>query len=121
MEHGEKALATEYRDVGMVTMHKRARVEYVPLGVVAAIIPWNYPFHNMWGQIISALFAGNGIVIKVSEYVAWSSKYYVEIVHDALRQMGFSPDLVAVVNGFGATGNALVLSGVDKVSKRLRG
>ncbi len=34
---------------GMLTMHKHARVEYVPLGVLAAIIPWNYSFHNMLG------------------------------------------------------------------------
>ena len=40
-------------------------------GVMGAIIPWNYPFHNMYGQIISALFAGNGIVLKVSEYASW--------------------------------------------------
>ena len=52
-------------------MYKHARVEYQPLGVLGAIIPWNYPFHNMFGQFISALFAGNAIVIKVSEHACW--------------------------------------------------
>lgn len=69
--HGEAALATEYRSTGMIMLHKTARVEYVPLGVLGAIIPWNYPFHNMFGQLISALFSGNAIVIKVSEYASW--------------------------------------------------
>ncbi|EGD79685.1 aldehyde dehydrogenase [Salpingoeca rosetta] len=99
----------------MLMMHKIARLEYVPLGVLGAIIPWNYPFHNMYGQIISALFAGNGIVLKVSEYASWSSRYYLSIVHAALRAVGYSPDLVQVVTGFGATGAALVNGGVDKV------
>ncbi len=44
----------------------------MPFGVMAAIIPWNYPFHNMLGQVISALFAGNAIVIKASEHACWS-------------------------------------------------
>lgn len=52
-------------------LYKGARVEYVPLGVLAAIVSWNYPFHNMYGQIISAIFSGNAIVIKVSEHVCW--------------------------------------------------
>lgn len=69
--HGEKTLRPEYRDVGLVTMHKSARVEYQPLGVLGALVSWNYPFHNLYGQIISAIFAGNGIVVKVSEYATW--------------------------------------------------
>ena len=52
-------------------LHKYARVEYQPLGVLGAIIPWNYPFHNMFGQVISALFSGNAIVLKVSEHACW--------------------------------------------------
>jgi acyl-CoA reductase-like NAD-dependent aldehyde dehydrogenase len=45
--------------------YKRARVEYVPLGVVGAIVPWNYPFHNIFNPLTAALFAGNACVIKV--------------------------------------------------------
>ena len=71
-------------------LYKHARVEYQPMGVLGAIIPyerrstgachsassWNYPFHNMLGQLISALFAGNAIVIKVSEHACWSAAAY---------------------------------------------
>lgn len=45
--------------------YKAARVEYVPVGVVGAIVPWNYPFHNIFNPLTAALFAGNAIVIKV--------------------------------------------------------
>ena len=46
--------------------YKSARVEYHPLGVVGAIVPWNYPFHNVFNPLTAALFAGNALVIKVN-------------------------------------------------------
>jgi hypothetical protein len=45
--------------------HKTARVEYHPFGVIGAIVPWNYPFHNIFNPMLAAVFAGNAIVIKV--------------------------------------------------------
>ncbi len=45
--------------------YKKARVEYHPVGVVGAIVPWNYPFHNVFNPLSAAVFAGNAIVIKV--------------------------------------------------------
>lgn len=45
--------------------HKRARVEYHPLGVLGVIAPWNYPFHNLLNHIIAGLFSGNAVVSKV--------------------------------------------------------
>ena len=50
--------------------YKSARVEYHPLGVVGAIVPWNYPFHNVFNPLTAALFAGNALVIKVSTLLA---------------------------------------------------
>jgi hypothetical protein len=43
---GEAWLAPNGRPTGAMMMHKRAWVEYVPLGVIVPIAPWNYPFHN---------------------------------------------------------------------------
>lgn len=116
IENGERVLQPEYRAVGMIMMHKLARVEYQPLGVLGAIIPWNYSFHNMLGPIISALFSGNAIVIKVSEHACWSSEFYGKIVKEILKSLGHSPDLVQIVTGFGETGSALTTSGVDKLT-----
>ena len=45
--------------------YKAARVEFHPVGVVGAIVPWNYPFHNVFNPLTAALFAGNALVIKV--------------------------------------------------------
>lgn len=70
LANGEAVLRDERRSVGTLAMTKRVRVEWRPLGVVGAIVPWNYPFHNVFNPIISALFAGNAIVIKVREFVS---------------------------------------------------
>jgi hypothetical protein len=45
-EWGEYWLRPDYRPTGPMMMHKNAWVEYVPLGIIVAIAPWNYPFHN---------------------------------------------------------------------------
>ena len=43
-EWGELWLKPSYRPTGPMMMHKSARVEYVPLGIIAPIAPWNYPY-----------------------------------------------------------------------------
>jgi acyl-CoA reductase-like NAD-dependent aldehyde dehydrogenase len=45
-EWGELWLSPDQRPTGPMMMHKKAWVEYVPLGVIVPIAPWNYPFHN---------------------------------------------------------------------------
>lgn len=112
---GEDVLKEEVRDVGLITMHKRAAVNYVPFGVIGAIVSWNYPFHNIYGPMISALFAGNAFVGKVSEYSSYYAKFYESIVREGLKQLGQSPDLVTFLTGFAETGEALVAS-ADKIT-----
>ncbi|KAG5498791.1 hypothetical protein JKF63_03080 [Porcisia hertigi] len=112
---GEEVLQEEVRDVGLMTIHKRASVRYVPFGVIGAVVSWNYPFHNIYGPMISALFAGNAFVGKVSEYSSYYASYYESIVKDGLRQLGYSPDLVSFLTGFAETGEAVV-SLVDKLT-----
>jgi acyl-CoA reductase-like NAD-dependent aldehyde dehydrogenase len=92
--HGEKALAPEARPTNFLMMYKENEVRWEPLGVVAACISWNYPFHNFFGPLISSLFAGNAIVIKPSERTAWSSNYFLSIARAALTACGHSPHLV---------------------------
>ncbi len=115
MSEGERWLRPESRSAGRMMFYKKARVEYVPLGVVGAIVPFNYPFHNIYNPMVAALFAGNGIVIKVSEHASWSALYYAEGIKQALDVAGAPPDLVQIVTGYGDAGHALVTSGVDKV------
>ena len=97
IKHGEKALRPDRRPTNLLMMYKRNTVHYEPLGVVAALVSWNYPFHNMIGPVISALFSGNAIVVKVSEQTAWSSSYFTNIARGALVAHGHDPALVQTV------------------------
>ncbi|GAA6007415.1 hypothetical protein JCM11491_004155 [Sporobolomyces phaffii] len=94
--NGEEALKPEYRPTNLLLAHKVSKVVYEPLGVVAAIVSWNYPIHNALSPIIAALFSGNAIVVKPSENVAWSSLHVVEAVRSCLAACGEDPDLVQV-------------------------
>ena len=111
---GERHLRPEPVSSGLL-LHKRARLEFHPLGVIGAIIPWNYPLQNIMNPLIPALMAGNGFVVKPSEWVAWSARRFVQLVRDALQAEGQSPELVQVVQGYGPTGQALVAGGVDSL------
>ncbi|KAI9838868.1 MAG: hypothetical protein M1819_004075 [Sarea resinae] len=94
IKHGEKALKAERRPTNFLMMYKVNEVQWEPLGVVSSCVSWNYPFHNLLGPMISAIFSGNGIVVKGSEATAWSSTYFTDIVRGALASCGHSPNLV---------------------------
>ena len=112
--NGERDLKPERRSPGFL-LHKTARVEYQPLGVVGVIAPWNFPFHNLFCPTIPALFAGNAVVAKISEWTSWSGEEYLEIFRRVLRSRGHSEDLVQIITGWGETGAHLVRSGVEKI------
>jgi len=95
--HGEKALRPSRRPTNLLMTYKANHVEYEPLGVVAALVSWNYPFHNLVGPMISAIFAGNGIIVKASENTAWSASFFTLIVKGALHVCGHDPHLVQSV------------------------
>lgn len=85
------------------------------MGVVGAIVPWNYPFHNILNPITAAIMSGNAIVVKVSEHASWSVKYYSAIIREALKAAGAPTDLVKFVTGYGDAGRALVASRLGKI------
>jgi acyl-CoA reductase-like NAD-dependent aldehyde dehydrogenase len=94
INHGEQALVSDTRPTNFLMFYKKNKVVYEPLGVVAACVSWNYPFHNLFGPIISALFTGNAIIVKGSEQTAWSSSYFVSIAQQALVACGHNQNLV---------------------------
>jgi len=69
-----------------------------PLGVIAAITPWNSPLLLMAWKIAPALAAGNTVVVKPSEYTSCSALEFAHLV----EQAGFPPGVFNVVTGFGA-------------------
>lgn len=97
IKHGERALEPSSRPTNLLMSYKRNTVYYEPLGVVAAIVSWNYPFHNLISPMISALFAGNSIVVKPSELTCWSTQYFMAFIREALTVCGHSPDVVQTI------------------------
>ncbi len=107
--HGERSLRP--RQVAPGTMaHKTAWKRYEPLGVIGVISPWNYPFTLSMTPLVTALFAGNAAVLKPSEVTPTVGLAIGELFDDDTWG-----DLVQVVTGGGATGEAVVRGGVDKV------
>ena len=72
--------------------------KYEPIGVVAAIVPWNSPLFLTTWKLAPALAAGNTIVIKPSEFTSASLLEFMKLVERA----GIPPGVVNVVTGFGA-------------------
>lgn len=68
-----------------------------PLGVVAAITPWNSPLLLLAWKLAPALAAGNTVVVKPSEFTSASTLEFVKLFEEA----GFPPGVVNVVTGFG--------------------
>ncbi len=114
VKYGERHLRPEKVPSGLL-LHKRGRIEYRPLGVVACIVPWNYPFQNIFASFVAPLMAGNAVVLKASEAVAWSTRLFQDIIHRVLDAEGISRDTVQILNGFGDTGAALVRARVQKI------
>lgn len=107
-KEAEKSITKSNRSTGPLAIHKVAYVEYVPLGCILAISPWNYPFHNLMNPISAALFSGNSIIVKPSEHTVFSSVHYVRIVRRILSLCGESPELVQCCIGGPDVGKYLV-------------
>src|ERR1700730_14747489 len=84
------------------------------MGVVGAIIPWNYPLMMMQFKVAPALAAGNTIVVKTSEKTPLSALKIASLMKEA----GFPPGVVNVLSGYGLpAGNALASHmDVDKIA-----
>ena len=57
-------------------------IKYEPKGVVLIISPWNFPFNLTFGPLVSAIAAGNTVIIKPSEHTPHSSALMKKIVTD---------------------------------------
>lgn len=84
-----------------------------PVGVVAAITPWNFPLNMAVWKIAPALAAGCTVVLKPAEETPLTSIRLVELV----REAGFPDGVVNIVTGGASVGAALVRHpGVNKVT-----
>jgi len=75
-----------------------------PIGVVAAITPWNWPLYQITAKVAPALAAGCTVVLKPSELSPFTALLFAQVMHDA----DAPPGVFNLVNGTGdVVGNAM--------------
>jgi len=85
------------------------QIEHTPLGVVANISAWNYPWFVGGNVFIPALLTGNAVLYKPSEYAAMSGLAMARLLHAA----GVPQDVFLPLIGGGAVGTALLEQQID--------
>ncbi len=78
-EHGGRFLQPEPVDLD----GRRAWVRYEPLGLIFGIMPWNFPFWQVFRFAVPALLAGNAVLIKHAPNVGHCSDMLVRWFHEA--------------------------------------
>ncbi|MFQ6114608.1 MAG: aldehyde dehydrogenase family protein, partial [bacterium] len=90
---------------------RRGFVRYEPLGVVAIISPWNYPFLLSMHHIIPSILAGNAVIFKPSEYTTLTGLK----IRDIFDRAYLPKSVLEIVTGLADVGSALVKGPVDKI------
>jgi acyl-CoA reductase-like NAD-dependent aldehyde dehydrogenase len=87
------------------------RISHEPLGVIANISAWNYPYFVGSNVFVPALLAGNAVLYKPSEYATLTGLHIEKMMHDA----GVPKDVFIALLGGGAAGASLLRQPVDGV------
>ena len=87
------------------------RISHEPLGVIANISAWNYPYFVGSNVFVPALLAGNAVLYKPSEYATLTGLHIEKMMHDA----GVPKDVFIAVLGGGAAGASLLGQPIDGV------
>jgi len=98
------ATETVYDEGGM-----QERIEHVPLGVVANISAWNYPWFVGCNVILPALLTGNAVLYKPSEFATLTGLEIERLLHEA----GVPRDVFQAVVGAGPVSAALLEQKID--------
>ncbi|HEX7441930.1 MAG TPA: aldehyde dehydrogenase family protein [Caldimonas sp.] len=103
---GATAAETVFQDAAMTE-----RIGHDPLGVVANISAWNYPYFVGGNVFVPALLTGNAVLYKPSEYATLSGRHITRLLHEA----GVPEDVFATLVGAADVGAALLAQPVDGV------
>lgn len=108
-------LAETASAIGAETVHQddgmREQIEHVPLGVVANISAWNYPWFVGCNVILPALLTGNAVLYKPSEFATLTGLEMARLLHEA----GVPRDVMVTLVGGREVGEALLEQPLDGV------
>lgn len=94
----------------ITSVGSKAQVQYQPRGRVLIIAPWNYPLNLCFGPLVSAIAAGNTVVLKPSEMTPTVSELMGRIIAEV-----FEPSQVAYFEGSQTTAQALLALPFDHI------
>jgi acyl-CoA reductase-like NAD-dependent aldehyde dehydrogenase len=106
LEQAEAAVRDEHVFDGG-GMHEQ--ISHAPLGVVANISAWNYPWFVGCNVIVPALLTGNAVLYKPSEYAALTGRHIARLLHES----GVPEDVMVCLVGAGDVGRALLEQRID--------
>lgn len=92
-KNGEKILSDKKVSAPAYMPLKKNYIQYRPLGTILVISPWNYPFTLSMIPLVSALIAGNGVILKPASETIYTGK----IIQDIFTVLNFPKDLIQVV------------------------
>ncbi|MDQ6622896.1 MAG: aldehyde dehydrogenase [Verrucomicrobiota bacterium] len=102
--------ASSRRRVPLLFWPARGSVQAEPLGVALIFAPWNYPAQLLLTPLISAIAAGNCVVLKPSELAPHTADAIAEMIRDT-----FAPEFVSVALGGAEVATALLHERFDKI------
>ena len=117
-EHAASLLAME----AVNSKAPATRIAYEPLGVILSIMPWNFPFWQVWRFAAPALMAGNTVLVKHAPNVLGCSEAIVQLARDAGVPAGVLDQVRVDVEGTGALVEhpavaAVTLTGSDRAGR----
>jgi succinate-semialdehyde dehydrogenase/glutarate-semialdehyde dehydrogenase len=104
-------LSSESRGSGLPVL-TATELQYDPVGIVGVISPWNYPLVLSFTDLIPALLAGNGVVLKPDEKTPFTAIRLAELLFEA----GLPKGVLTVVTGDGPTVGGTLIDTVDYIT-----
>lgn len=115
IDYYEKAsaeiLAPKKAKTTLALLGNSFHVERSPMGLVVILSPWNYPLQLAMVPLITAVTAGNAVVLKPTEVTPSVGV----LIQELLRDAGYPPHLVQIVLGGPDVGKALIEERPDKI------
>ena len=103
MSHLKSWMRDKYVSTPIALLGSQSHIKYEPKGVVLIISPWNFPINLTFGPLVSAIAAGNCVMIKPSESTHHSSAVMKKIIEDL-----FDENEIAVFEGEVSTSTELL-------------
>jgi acyl-CoA reductase-like NAD-dependent aldehyde dehydrogenase len=111
LEQTARAVADEVVLQSSAPSGVEERIAYEPLGVVANISAWNYPYFVGSNVFLPALLTGNAVLYKPSEHATLTGLAIADLLHEA----GVPEDIFVPVVGTGAAGRSLLAQDIDAI------